>query len=59
MVEVNNQNKDSFENYLKKSNIIYTKIGKTSEKICIDNDLKFDLEELSKLNKSWFYEYNN
>jgi phosphoribosylformylglycinamidine (FGAM) synthase-like enzyme len=59
MVEVNNQNKDSFENYLKKSNIIYTKIGKTSEKVCIDNDLKFDLEELSKLNKSWFYEYNN
>ena len=59
MVEVNNQNKDSFENYLKKSNIIFTKIGKTSEKVCIDNDLKFDLEELSKLNKSWFYEYNN
>ena len=59
MVEVNNQNKDSFENYLKKSNIIFTKIGKTSEKVSIDNDLKFDLEELSKLNKSWFYEYNN
>ena len=59
MVEVNNQNKDSFENCLKKSNIIFTKIGKTSEKVCIDNDLKFDLEELSKLNKSWFYKYNN
>jgi len=59
MVEVNNQNKDSFENYLQKSNIIFTKIGKTSEKVSIDNDLKFDLEELSKLNKSWFYKYNN
>jgi len=59
MVEVNNQNKDSFENCLKKSNIIFTKIGKTSEKVSIDNDLKFDLEELSKLNKSWFYKYNN
>ena len=59
MVEVNNQNKDSFENCLKKSNIIFTKIGKTSEKVSIDNNLKFDLEELSKLNKSWFYKYNN
>ena len=59
MVEVNNQNKDSFENYLQKSNIIFTKIGKTSEKVSIDNNLKFDLEELSKLNKSWFYKYNN
>ena len=58
-VEVNNQNKDNFENYLQKSNVIFLEIGKTSEKVSIDNDLKFDLKELSKLNKNWFYKYNN
>ena len=40
-------------------NVSFENIGKTSEKINIDDDLKFDLHELSRLNKEWFYKYNN
>jgi len=59
VVEVNQQNKGFFENQLKDLNVNFKSIGKTSEKISIDNDLKFNLQELSKLNKEWFYKYNN
>ena len=59
IVEVNEQNKQSFENYLKDIDIFFKNIGKTSEKIFIDDDLKFDLKELSEINKQWFYKYNN
>jgi phosphoribosylformylglycinamidine synthase len=59
IVEVNEQNKQSFENYLKDKDIFFKNIGKTSEKIFIDDDLKFDLKELSEINKQWFYKYNN
>jgi phosphoribosylformylglycinamidine synthase len=59
VVEVGDQNKKSFENYLEDIDIFFNNIGKTSEKICIDDDLKFDLKELSKINKQWFYKYNN
>ena len=40
-------------------NVYFENIGKTSEEINIDDDLKFNLQELSKLNKEWFYKYNN
>ena len=59
IVEVNEQNKQSFENFLKDIDIFFKNIGKTSEKIFIDDDLKFDLKELSEINKQWFYKYNN
>ena len=59
IVEVNEQNKQSFENYLKDKDIFFKNIGKTSEKIFIDDYLKFDLKELSEINKQWFYKYNN
>ena len=59
IVEVNEQNKQSFENYLKDKDIFFKNIGKTSEKIFIDDDLKFNLKELSEINKQWFYKYNN
>jgi len=59
VVEVNQQNKGFFENQLKDLNVNFKSIGKTSEKISIDDDLKFNLQELSKLNKEWFYKYNN
>ena len=59
IVEVNEQNKQSFENCLKDKDIFFKNIGKTSEKIFIDDDLKFDLKELSEINKQWFYKYNN
>ena len=59
IVEVNDQNINRFENQLKELNIYFDNIGLTSEKIIIDDDLKFDLEELSKINKQWFYKYNN
>ena len=51
--------KNSFEKKLLDLNVYFENIGKTSEKINIDDDLKFDLQELSKLNKEWFYKYNN
>ena len=59
IVEVNDQNKNSFEKMLIALNVTFKDIGKTSEKINIDDDLKFNLQELSKLNKEWFYKYNN
>ena len=59
VVEVDDQNKNSFEKILTGLNVIFKNIGKTSEKIIIDDDLKFDLEELSKINKQWFYKFNN
>ena len=59
IVEVDDQNKNSFEKKLVDLNVYFENIGKTSEKINIDDDLKFDLQELSKLNKEWFYKYNN
>ena len=59
IVEVNEQNKQSFENCLKDKDIFFKNIGKTSEKIFIDDDLKFNLKELSEINKQWFYKYNN
>ena len=59
IVEVNEQNKQNFENYLKDIDIFFKNIGKTSEKIFIDDDLKFNLKELSEINKQWFYKYNN
>ena len=59
IVEVDDQNKNNFEKILTGLNVIFKNIGKTSEKIIIDDDLKFDLEELSKINKQWFYKYNN
>ena len=59
IVEVDDQNKKNFEKKLTDLNVYFENIGKTSEKINIDDDLKFDLQELSKLNKEWFYKYNN
>ena len=59
IVEVDDQNKNSFEKILTDLNVTFKNIGKTSEKINIDDDLKFNLQELSKLNKEWFYKYNN
>ena len=59
IVEVDNQNKNSFEKILADLNVFFKNIGKTSDKINIDDDLKFNLQELSKLNKEWFYKYNN
>ena len=59
IVEVDGQNKNSFEKKLVDLNVYFENIGKTSEKINLDDDLKFDLQELSKLNKEWFYKYNN
>ncbi len=59
IVEVDDQNKNSFEKKLADLNIYFKNIGKTSEKINIDDDLKFDLQELFELNKEWFYKYNN
>ena len=49
----------TFENLLKKSDVTFEYLGKTAENIAIDDDLKFDLKELSKINKDWFYKYNN
>ena len=59
IVEVDDQNKNSFEKILADLNVFFKNIGKTSDKINIDDDLKFNLQELSKLNKEWFYKYNN
>ena len=59
IVEVDDQNKKSFEKILADLNVFFKNIGKTSDKINIDDDLKFNLQELSKLNKEWFYKYNN
>jgi len=59
IVEVNNKNEDNFENHLKGLRIFYQKLGKTSENINIDDDLKFDLKELSKINKEWFCKYDS
>jgi len=59
IVEVDDQNKKGFEKKLVDLNVYFENIGKTSEKINIDDDLKFDLQELSILNKEWFYKYNN
>ena len=59
IVEVDDQNKSGFEKILVDLNVTFKNIGKTSEKINIDDDLKFNLEELSKINKEWFYKYNN
>mgnify|MGYP007000143218 len=39
--------------------VFFENIGHTSKKISIDDDLKFDLKELSKINKEWFIKYNN
>ena len=48
-----------FEKKLADLNVYFENVGKTSEKINIDDDLKFNLQVLSKLNKEWFYKYNN
>ena len=51
--------KKGFEKKLADLNVYFENIGKTSEKINIADDLKFNLQELSKINKEWFYKYNN
>ena len=59
VIEITDQNKDAVENLLKKSDVTFEYLGKTGQNITIDDDLKFDLKELSKINKDWFYKYNN
>ena len=59
VVEVSPNNKEDFENKLKNSSVFFEKIGNTSDKFTIDDDLKFELKELSKINKEWFYKFNN
>ena len=59
IVEVNDQNVQNFESHLTRLNIYFDNIGLTTEKINIDDDLKFDLDELSRINNQWFYKYNN
>ena len=59
IVEVSKENQAKVEQQLQKQNIYFVNIGETSSEITIDDDLKFNLNELTKLNKEWFYKYNN
>ena len=59
VIEVNKENVAKVEQQLQKQNIYFVNIGETSSEITIDDDLKFNLNELTKLNKEWFYKYNN
>jgi len=59
VIEVNKENVAKVEQQLQKQNIYFMNIGETSSEITIDDDLKFNLNELTKLNKEWFYKYNN
>jgi phosphoribosylformylglycinamidine synthase II len=59
IVEVTEENNNEVSEYLKKQDVSYKTIGTTSAEITIDEVLKFNIDELSKLNKEWFHKYNN
>ena len=59
IIEVTEENNNKVSEYLKKQDVSYEIIGTTSAEITIDEVLKFNIDELSKLNKEWFHKYNN
>jgi len=59
IIEVTEANNNKVSEYLKKQDVSYEIIGTTSAEITIDEVLKFNIDELSKLNKEWFHKYNN
>ena len=59
IIEVTEENNNKVSEYLKKQDVSYETIGTTSAEITIDEVLKFNIDELNKLNKEWFHKYNN
>ena len=59
IIEVTEANNNKVSEYLRKQDVSYEIIGTTSVEITIDEVLKFNIDELSKLNKEWFHKYNN
>jgi phosphoribosylformylglycinamidine synthase II len=59
IIEVTEENNNEVSEHLRKQDVSYEIIGTTSAEITINEVLKFNIDELSKLNKEWFHKYNN
>ena len=58
IIEVKKENKDKVSNILKENSIYFDIVGKTQkENIDIGKDLSINVEDLNKLNTSWFKDY--
>ena len=58
VLEISDDNYEKVEKILKNNNIFYEIIG-TTQKDCfeIENEMKLDIKELSKINKQWYDNY--
>ncbi len=60
IIEVEEKQLSKVLDEAKKLNITISEIGKTQkDNLTIDQDITFKIEDLKKLNKEWFYKFNN
>ena len=58
LLEISEDHLTKVEKNLKKNNIFYELIGKTQERYFeIENEIKLDVNYLSKINNQWYYNY--
>jgi len=60
IVEINNDNLKNITNILNKNSVFFEKIGNTQENnLFIQDELDLSIDEIEKLNNSWFKKYIN
>ncbi len=60
IVEINNDNVENITNILNKNSVFFEKIGNTQENnLFIQDELDLSIDEIEKLNNSWFRKYIN
>ena len=59
VLEINKSKYNDVKNILIKNNVHFELVGKTQKSVFeIKNEIKINVNELSKLNKEWYYKYN-
>ena len=58
ILEIEQKNLNKVEKILNNDNIFYEKIGLTQKRYFeIENEIKLDVNYLSKINNQWYYNY--